>query len=230
VSHFSFIAELGILVCIWLAGWGLAFWLIRRGKSYLDNYLLMSLVFGSFSALLVALFRRRFEPLLSGIAVLPFVVLLLAVILTIGVYALCPRYLGRPDTLIARHPEEFYLHMDYRYLVSKSFEVLFQQLIILALTLLLAATGLSMTGVVLTFLGLFGVLHLPVLRVVGKGLGLSYTIAAATLAAAFPVLILRVHDGFVYSYALHWFGYTLAALLGWVGYGGSGAFGRRAVT
>ena len=230
MTHTPFVIQLGILACTWLAGWGLAFWLIRSGKSYIDNYLLMSVVFLAFSALLMAMFWPRFAPLASDVTVLPFAVLLLAVVVTLGVYALCPRYLRRPDALITRHPEEFYLHMDYRYLVSKSFEVLFQQLIIVALTLLLAATGLSMTGIVLAFLGLFGVLHLPVLRVVGKGLGMSYTIAAATLAAVFPVLILRFHSGFVYSYALHWFGYTLAALFAWVYHGASGAFGGRAVS
>jgi len=109
--------------------------------------------------------------------------------------------------------------MDYRYLVSKSFEVLFQQLVIVALTLLLAATGLSMMGIVLTFLLLFGVLHLPMLLIVGTRLGLAYALAAATFAVVFPVLILRVHDGFVYSYAAHWFAYMLAGAGVWLSSG-----------
>ena len=37
-----------------------------------------------------------------------------------------------------------------------------------------------------------------------------------TLAAAFPVLILRVHSGFPYSYAAHWFVYTIVAVVAWV--------------
>lgn len=214
-----FMLELGVLIAIWLAGWGVAFWLIKKGITYVDNSLITSFVFLSFSALLIAVFWRRLEPLTRNFSILPFVVLLLAVVVTIGVYAVCRRYVDRPNALIARHPEEFYLRMDYRYLVSKSFEVLFQQLVIVALTLLLAATGLTLTGLVLVFLGLFGLLHLPMLRVVGKGLGLYYTLAAATLAVVFPILILRVDYGFVYSYAVHWFGYTLAALLGWLCHG-----------
>ena len=131
-------------------------------------------------------------------------------------YALIPRFLRRPDVLIARHPEEFYLRMDYRYLVPKSFEVLFQQIVIVVLTLLLAETGLSVTEVVFAFLGIFGMLHLPMLLVLGRGPGLSYGLASVTLAAAFPVLILRVQSGFLYSYVAHWFFYTVIALFAWV--------------
>ncbi len=228
MRHASFIAELGILACLWLAGWGVAFWLIRKGITYVENYLITSLVFLSFSALLVVSFGRRYEPLTRNPTALPFLVLLLAVVVTIALYAVCPRYFNRPDALIAKHPEEFYLRMDYRYLVSKSFEVLFQQLVIVALTLLLAATGLSMMGIVLTFLGVFGLLHLPMLRIVGKGVGMYYALAAATLAVVFPLLILRVHYGFVYSYAVHWFAYTLAALVAWIHAGRTPRRGMRA--
>lgn len=205
-----------MLVVGWLAGWGVAFWLVKRGINYLDNYRLTSAVFLSFSALLVALFRRRIETLMGNPTALPFVVLLLAAATAIGLYALCPRYLRRPDGVIARHPEEFYLHLDPRYLVSKSFEVLFQQLVIVVLTLLLASTGLSLMSIVLAFLLLFGVLHLPMLLIVGRGLGTVYALAAGTFAVVFPLLILRVHYGFVYSYAAHWFAYMLAGAAAWV--------------
>ena len=153
--------------------------------------------------------------MMSEITAAPLVTLALAVALTLAGYALIPRFLQRPDALITRHPEEFYLRMDYRYLVPKSFEVLFQQLVIVVLTLLLSETGLSVTAVVFAFLGIFGLLHLPMLLVIGRGPGLYYGVASVTLAAAFPVLILRVESGFLYSYAAHWFFYTVVAVLAW---------------
>jgi hypothetical protein len=54
------------------------------------------------------------------------------------------------------------------------------------------------------------------LHIVRKAVGLSYGIASVTLAAVFPILILRVHSGFVYSYTAHWFFYTVVALVAWV--------------
>jgi hypothetical protein len=211
----TFVVELGVLVGIWLTGWGVAFWLIRKEINYVDNSIVTSLLFLALSAILIAAFWPRLAPLADNPTVLPFAVLLLTAVTAIGLYAVCRRYGRRPDGLIARHPEEFYLRLDPRYLVSKSFEVLFQQLVIVELTLLLASTGMSLRSIVLAFLALFGVLHLPMLRIVGRGLGLIYTLAAATLALVFPVLILRVHSGFVYSYAAHWFAYILAGAVAW---------------
>jgi len=127
-----------------------------------------------------------------------------------------PRFLRRPGELIQRHPAEFYLRLEYRYLLPKSCEVLFQQVFMAVLTTTLAATGLRLTGVVLAFLAIFGVLHLPMLGVVGKRVGVAYGIASVTLAAAFPLLILRVPSGIVYSYTAHWFFYTVVALSAWV--------------
>jgi hypothetical protein len=212
----SFMIAVGVLALIWLACWGVSFWLIRQGITYVDNPLITSLTFLSFSVPLVVLHWRRLEPLAGQVTAAALVALLFAAVLTILVYAAVPNRFRRPVGLIARHPEEFYLRMDYRYLVPKTFEVLFQQLVIVVLTLLLAATGLSLTGVVLGFLCIFGLLHLPMLRIVRKAVGLSYGIASVTLAAVFPILILRVDSGFIYSYTAHWFFYTIAALVAWV--------------
>lgn len=212
----SFMIAVGVLALIWLACWGVSFWLIRKGITYVDHPLITSVTFLSFSVPVVVLHWRRLEPLTTQFTAAALVALLFAAVLTILVYAAVPRRFRRPDGLIARHPEEFYLRMDYRYLAPKAFEILFQQLVIVVLTLLLAGKGLSLTGVVLGFLCIFGLLHLPMLRMVGKTVGLSYGIASVTLAAVFPILILRVDSGFIYSYTAHWFFYTIAALVAWV--------------
>jgi len=223
VPHSSFPLDVGTLALIWLAGWGVSFGLIRKRVTYLTHPLVTSGVFLLFSLLVMILFRPWLEPLASAVAAPSVSVLVVAVLLTITVYAVAPRLLARPDALIARHPEEFYLTMRYRYLVPKSFEILFQQLIIVLLTLRLAATGLPLTGVVLAFLGCFALLHLPMLLLVKRRVGIAYNLASLTLAAVFPVLILRVPSGVVYSYTAHWFFYTLAALAAWMYAGGSRA-------
>jgi len=223
VTHTSFPADLGTLALIWLAGWGVSFGLIRKGVTYLTHPLLTSCSFLLFSLLVMMLFRPWLEPLARTVTAPSVIVLLAAIVVTVAVYAVAPRLFGRPDGLIARHPEEFYLHMQYRYLVPKSFEILFQQLIIVVLTLRLAATGLPLTGVVLTFLGCFALLHLPMLLLVRRRVGIAYNLASLTLAAVFPLLILRVPSGVVYSYATHWSFYTLTALAVWMYAGGSWA-------
>ena len=216
MTFLSLVTQIGGLALLWLACWGASFGMIRRGVTYIEHPARTSALFLSFSMPVVVLHWPRLEPMMSKITAAPLVTLLLAIALTLTSYAVVPGLLRRPEALIARHPAEFYLRMDYRYLLPKSFEVLFQQLVILALTLLLAETGLSVMAVVFAFLGIFGVLHLPILLVIGRGPGISYGIASMTLAAAFPVLILRVHSGFLYSYAAHWFVYTIVAVVAWV--------------
>lgn len=216
MTHTSSPVDIATLALIWVACWGVSFGLIRRGITYLTHPLATSFLFFSFSVLAMILFRARLAPLASGVTVPSVVVLLGVVLLTVAVYALAPRFLRRPDQLIARHPEEFYLQLQYRYLTPKSFEILFQQLIIVVLTLRLAATGLPLVGVILAFLGIFALLHLPMLLLVGTRMGLAYNLASATLAAVFPVLILGVESGIVYSYAAHWFFYTIAGVVAWI--------------
>jgi hypothetical protein len=223
VPHRSFPLDVAMLALLWLAGWGVSFGLIRHRVTYLTHPLVTSGVFLLFSVLVASLFRPWLAPLASTLTAPSLIVLLAAVVLTVAVYAVAPRRFERPDALIARHPEEFYLAMQYRYLVPKSFEILFQQLIIVALTLRLAATGLPLPAVVLAFLGCFALLHLPMLLLVKRQVGIAYNLASLTFAAVFPVLILRVPSGVVYSYAAHWFFYTLTAVAAWMYAGGSRA-------
>ena len=209
-------SQIGVLALIWLACWGVSFGLIRKGITYIDHPGITSALFLSFSVPVLAIHWRRLEPLASQFTAAPLLAFALAVALTLAVYAWIPSVLRRPDALFVRLPEEFYLRLDYRYLTPKSFEVLFQQLVIVVLTLLLAETGLSLVRIVFSFLGIFGLFHLPMLLVLGRGPGLAYGVASLTLAAAFPVLILRLQSGFLYSYAAHWFFYTIVAVVAWV--------------
>lgn len=212
----SFASDLGIIALIWLMCWGASFWLIRRGLTYISNPVVTSVLFFSFSVPIFVLHRARLAPLIQSATGTSLAALALAVFLTLSIYSLASKRLPRPDELIRRHPEEFYLRLDYRYLLPKSFEVLFQQLCIGALATSLAVTGLPVVGVVLAFVAIFGLLHLPMLGIVGRRVGLGYSLASLTLAAVFPLLILHVPAGFVYSYTAHWFSYTLVALVAWV--------------
>ena len=98
------------------------------------------------------------------------------------------------------------------YFLPKSIEILFQQLLIVALVLTLAAEKYSLRMTSLYCAALFGGAH--VLLAFG-GVPWGYVARFATLAAifglAFPYLILRVSNGFAYSYIMHW-GYYAASV------------------
>lgn len=100
------------------------------------------------------------------------------------------------------------------YFLPKSVDILFQQLLVLAMVLSLAAGRLELRRISLYCALLFGAIH--VLLAFG-GLPIGYVIRfmifASAFGAIFPVLILRVPNGLGYSYMLHWFYYAVTVLM-----------------
>jgi hypothetical protein len=100
------------------------------------------------------------------------------------------------------------------YFLPKSVDILFQQLLILALVLSLSARGHTLARISLYCAVLFGGMH--VLLAFG-GLPLGYVIRfmifAALFGLIFPRLILRVPNGLGYSYMLHWLYYAITVVM-----------------
>lgn len=104
-----------------------------------------------------------------------------------------------PDILLA----------DPWYFLPKSVDILFQQLLIVALVLALARREHDLRRIAIACGILFGVAHLllafgglPSLYVI------RFTLFATLFGLLFPWLILKVRNGFVWSYSLHWIYYA----------------------
>lgn len=98
------------------------------------------------------------------------------------------------------------------YFLPKSFEILFQQMLVMVLVLVLAARGTGLMRISLICAGLFGVAHL-LLALGGAPWGyvLRFTVMASLFGLAFPALLLRVPMGLAVSYMMHW-GFYAAVL------------------
>ena len=97
------------------------------------------------------------------------------------------------------------------YFLPKSIEILFQQLLVVALVLTLAAEKYSLRKISIYCAALFGGTH--VLLAFGDvpwGYVTRFAILAAIFGIIFPYLILRVPNGFAYSYLTHWSYYALS--------------------
>jgi hypothetical protein len=100
------------------------------------------------------------------------------------------------------------------YFLPKTFDILFQQILILALVLMLAREGYSLRRISLTCGALFGAVHLLLMfDSVGWNFVLRFFVVATLFGLIFPVLILRVRNGLAYSFALHWFYYALTVFM-----------------
>jgi len=192
--------------------------MLRRGINYVKRFPVTCLYFLVLSAVIAGLFRTTLARVGADLSLTPFVVLALAYIITIVVYRVARVHLTKPRQLIERNPYEQFLTLDYRYLLSKSFELLFQQIMIVLLILTIYDVAPALIHVIVVYGVLFSLAHLPIYPFIGtneKVFRVLYLVASITSAVLFPVLILRVELGFVYAYAIHLSFYTLSALLLW---------------
>ncbi|UCH84849.1 MAG: hypothetical protein JSW50_03940 [Candidatus Latescibacterota bacterium] len=214
-------ADIGIWLVIWFGVWRLFYGpLATRRINYVDRTLWTSLYFISAAGLVVWFFKNKLVPFAISLTPAHFVVLTLTVLSQILLYRLAHGRFARPVQLIADNPREMFLTLDYRYLVSKSFEVLFQQvMVVLIVAMVWERTG-TLPGTMIAFALVFAIGHLPMVRLFGEQNRLFasiYLVAALTSAVVFPVVILKVDGGFVYTYAMHSLFFTLLAMWFWRG-------------
>ena len=100
------------------------------------------------------------------------------------------------------------------YFLPKSVDILFQQLLVAALVLSLAALGTNLRNMAITCAVLFGGSH--VLLLFGGapvGYVVRFTIVASLFGLIFPYLMMRVRNGLAYSYIAHWSFYALVIVV-----------------
>jgi hypothetical protein len=117
-----------------------------------------------------------------------------------------------------RYPERTYLLIDYRRLFSKSFDLFSQQVFIVLLALFLKEAGLTIAEIITAFALIFGIVHAPLFWFDKGWPSWYFTIFSILSAIVFPLLVLKVHYGFVYSYIVHMVFYTLTAVGFWILY------------
>lgn len=208
----SFAAWLAIFV----TGWTVWIALLHKGIHYINRFIFASFYFLGFSVITAITFKDSLQPIVVDFSPMLFIPVTAVAVLFFLVYFFSRRFLKKPEKAMAEQPEDFNLPMDYRYIISKHFEILFQQTTILVLVLLLQKTGLTLAGIVVCFAVLFGVLHVPLIKTMGRFFGLYYTIFAMLSGLVFPILITQFRYGFVYSFLVHVLFYVATGVFFWV--------------
>lgn len=100
------------------------------------------------------------------------------------------------------------------YFLPKSLEILFQQLLIVALVLALSAQQCGLRKISLFSALIFGGTHV-LLAFGGVPIGyvIRFMLSAAAFGLLFPYLLLRVRNGFAYSYVIHWVYYAASVVM-----------------
>lgn len=100
------------------------------------------------------------------------------------------------------------------YFLPKSIDIMFQQMLVVALVLTLATAGLTLRRIALVCGLLFGGSHV-LLLLGGSPVGyvVRFTVSATLFGFCFPWLLLRVRNGLAYSYMVHWVFYAATVII-----------------
>lgn len=209
-----------IWTTIWIVSWGIFFLLMHKKKlDYVKNFLLTGIYFLSVSSIISLVFKDYISRILQNFTITPLIILGATLIAHIILYIYIPQYLNEPKEYFEKYPERQYLKIDYRRLVSKSTDILAQQIFVVLLVLFLQDVGLTLNQIIITFAVIFGLVHAPLILVErGTWPSWYFTLFSVLSAIIFPTLILEVQYGFIYSYIVHWLFYTLTAIGFWIIY------------
>lgn len=194
--------------------WGVIFLFSRYlvdyffGISYVERwplfFLLLLLLFGLmlFSNLQTA---KNLLPHLSIFRVITFLFILLS-----GTYL----YLFFPVNKELAHqlfPYQYFALFDWRYLITKTLDIIFQQFIFMMVLEDLLKTY-SKKRMLIFFIILMGIMHIPTALIFGLPIGPIFILAGMLAAVAFSYLLLHPRLGLCYSLSLHWSYYLVLGL------------------
>jgi hypothetical protein len=150
------------------------------------------------------LVKKRFD-------VLPFFMLAMLFVFNSLIYNYVGRYYPTYQKVFELDSTLYFAKFDHKYLLSKSCEILYQQTMIGLLAVWLFTNGFSLWVLIFVFALIFAFGHVPLLFFIKKQVGLFFLAASILSSFVFPLLILYVNWGIVYSYIFHWLFYIIAS-------------------
>lgn len=195
-------------------GWGGYYFLLqRRGIDFEHRHWITTLYFVVVGTVVAVTFRDYTIRALVPFAAVPVIVAALYLLAQYWVNVWLQTKFVVPTEYLARFPDRNYLSVSNTRLIAKSVEILAQQVFIVLLIMFLRDAGLSLVQIVLGFMFLFGILHIPLIQSEwGKWPAAAFAGAVIGFSLVFPVIILTIPYGFMYTFVIHWLFYVVLAV------------------
>lgn len=200
---------------LWFTAWAVWLFLIKKGINHVVTFRISSLYFFNFFLVTIFYYNYYLKSFIFNLPfkTFPFYFLSLFFVILICLYYYSKRVFSREILMSHKEKYMFFATMDYRYLISKSFDILFQQVALLCLILSLKEIIDSPLQIVLLVGGIFGLIHVPLLKTKHNKIAPYFIIASFFAGVVFSFLILSLPYGFIYTYIIHWSFYAIAGLL-----------------
>jgi hypothetical protein len=186
----------------------------RKGVDYSRKFYILAAYYLLASSACFLIFKGLLIPYFSDFTSMPFVALAFS---ALALFLLSPAINSKlkiPEKVTKKYRKAFIFNFDRRFIMAKIPDVAFQQVFILALLLTMVSNGLSANHAIVLFGIVFILLHFTLLPRMGD-VAFFHVFLSAVASFIFPVLVLRVNYGIVYSFSLHLLGYLAFRVLLW---------------
>ena len=202
---------------IWISAWAFPIlYLQPRGINYINNYLITSLYFLLIILFLTTVFKRQIGEYVEKFSPRDLLVMsLFSVCVVIAYHFIDLLSEGSVLNNIKNNlPQVF--QMNEKFLVTKSFEIMFQQTFFMICIYYLFNNKIS-SYIDMFIFGIFTlIIHIPIIFVIGS-VGKILFAVSFFAGIIFSYCITKSKVGFIYSYMIHFGFYVLLSSIFWLG-------------
>lgn len=213
-----FLHELVAIALLWVASFLMFEFLpayVGYPLSYGAHPFLSALYYAAWLGAVLAFYPHSLERLKPSFKGAWWVPLTVVVVCTIAFYVYAIPLLtttAEISSIVAAHPDAPFFSYGPLYFLPKTVEILFQQVLIIETIILIFSFFGTILRTSITFGITFGLLHTLSVLHVPSDVSMATIVVAVLSGAVLPYLVLKVPNGVVYSFGLHWLFYILLAL------------------
>lgn len=213
----NILKNLLVLTLFWVLVWGVFAFVLRSSNiDYVNNFIFTSVYFGLGIVILYRLFRVKIKKHVThfsfnDIAIISLVYVAAAAIFLLLKNAADPVLMDEAKTVM-----DPIFWLDDRMLISKTFEIMFQQAFFIVSIEFIFKNRLSRYLDIFLF-GLYSLtIHLPVFIFLSFNYALFLALAAFFSGIIFAYLITQYERGFLWSYLAHFIFYVIIPSAYWL--------------
>jgi len=206
-----FVIELLMVLIIVLITTGISIWFQRKGIDYLNKSWVICLILWLGFLTMLIVMKKYLLLVVSKVQVDTVLVFMSMFLFSFFLIWIIKKKFVVPRKVKKRFSHLYLLEFNNSLMITKVFDIIFQQVSVLAAIRILVSNGFNNIQIIGMFSIVFCVFHIPLLLHAGKA-ALFHISVSLPGAAIMTILILNVRDGFVYSLLLHWYGYVFARL------------------
>lgn len=212
----TFFKILGISL-VWFIVWAIfILYLQPQGIDYIERYILTSVYFLLVIVALTSIFKNQIGAYVDKFSPKDLLTMSLFSVVVISVYYFINLLMSGSELYSFKNSLPSVLQLDERFLVTKAFEIMFQQTFFMISIYYLFNNNVSKHVDMILF-GLYAMfIHFPILFVSGS-MGKILFAVSFFAGVIFSYCITKSKKGFIYSYMIHFAFYVLLAIVFWLG-------------